>query len=377
MVTEKELDTARGVWATIIARVFDSAQEWALVQLWRDIVDPQLALDPDGYILRANAVALGLMGAKQYQMAERLYQTLIEQVDSFSANRGERRHRGALIANQAVCQILSGNFDLGVPRLQFTAQTEDWETYKSHPASSHAALLLDQLFEAPSKEIIRSWAEQPWFTATRRRLPLDEIEEVASLLGPSRWSLFAVVTRSRDVWRTHLSFPSVYSGPRLLDGLRGLGATIEHLAKTIARNSEHVDVRERVAEARILTLKPCYKYLFDRLSPPWWPSLKQLMDENLTNFTPGNATEDYREKLGVLLALDGSNLDALAPKSLAIALLTRNYSVHELELPLDFLERREETPLYVSALTHCAATLVLITHASKLVGHLSEAAVAV
>lgn len=372
MVTQGEVDATRGIWGTAIGRMFESAQEWALVKLREDMVSSELAEVPDGYVLRANAVPLGLMGARHYQMAERIYQTLIAQVDSYIESSGVRRHRGALIANQAVCQILLGNFDSGVPRLQFTAQDEDWQTYGVPPASSYAMTLLAQLFEDPAKETLRRWGEYPWFRATKDRIKIEDYDEVTRTLGASRWSLFAVAARTSETWATYSPFPSTYAEPRLLDGLRGLCASVEHLAKIIGRNSADKPTHLRFNSATRLTLGQCYTGLFQRLSPPWWPTLKALIQKGLTSFDARKADQDFDEKLKQLIALDGSSLDRLTPKALAVSLLMRNYSAHELEPPLHFLSRSSGTPLFIEALTHCAVSFPVVIHASKILGHLAD-----
>lgn len=370
MVSPGEVEATRGIWGTAIARLYESAQEWALVQLRQDIVNPDLATVPDGYIYRANAVCLGLMGAGQYEMAERIYDNLIKQVDAYHESGGQRKHRGALIANQAVCHILSGKFDLGIPRLLFTAIDEDWQTYGVPEPSSHAMTILTSQFEEPSVELIRMWCEGPMWPAKGGRLQTHQVRETAELLGPGRWSVYAVMRRTQEVWATHLRYPSAYAAPRLLDGLRGVCVALEDSAKRIGRNSTDATTQKKFAVPGTLTLKPSLDRLFAPSASVWWSELETIVKRGLTKFAFTTAAADFRDNLASLLALPDSTTDELITKSLAVALLCRNYSAHELQPPPDFADTNALLPPFVGAFSYTLVALLMLVEASTLCGHI-------
>ena len=345
------------------------------MHLRHDYADPDLKGIPDGYIYRANAVCLGLMGARQYELAERIYTRLIEQADAYIRTSGEHRHRGALIANQAVCQILAGKFDLGIPRLLFTAEVEDWETYEVAPASSHAMSILSSQFEEPSMELIRMWCEATLYPATKQRLAADAVREAVSFLGAGKWPLFAIMRRTQEIWETHRSFPSPFSAPRLLDGLRGLCVSVEELAKVIGKQSADGVTRRKFTTASTLTLKPSLERLFAAFGATWWSKLQAANKSGLTNFDARSPTTDFQTKLASILSWPDSTIDELIAKSFAVASLCRNYSAHELRPPKDFDDPHAPLPPFIGAFTYSLVALLMLVKASRLCGHLSSTGV--
>jgi hypothetical protein len=368
-VSPGEVEATRGIWGNVIGRLYQTAQEWSLVRLRRDIVDPDLADVPDGYIYRANAVCLGLMGARHWEMAERIYEKLIDEVDAFQKSRAERRHRGALIANQAVCQILSGKIDLGIPRLLFTASVEDWETFGVPEASSHAMRILTSQFEEPAVELIRAWCEAAMWPSIGGRLPFEPVSEMVKLLGDGKWSLLALVRRTAEVWKTQRGYPSPYSAPRLLDGLRALCVTVEELAKIIGRQSADAATRGKFEKASTLTLKPSLERLFAASGSVWWSRLQDANKRGLTKFDARNAPDDFRAKLASILSWSAGTNDELIAKSFAVASLCRNYSAHELTPPADFDDPRAPLPPFIGAFTYSLVALLMLVQASTLCGH--------
>ncbi len=368
----EEVEAVRGIWGTVVARDFEAARDWATKRLREDLVKPDTGSDPDAYLYRANAVPLGLMGANRFAMAESIYDALISEVDSFNKSHQTRKHRGALLANQAVCQILAGRFDSGVPRLVFTIEQEDWETFGPPESVTPAMSHLDNLVEAPAQRMLGLWAEGLLLQATGQKSDSDDFRQVTMSMGNARWSLYTTVLRAQETWKTHRAYPSVYAPPRLLDGIRGMTVALEHYTKTLGRNSSDTSVRSTFAQAKRLTLYACYKGLFETIGPPWWDKLTNARSSKLTEFDSHNGYEDFKNKSGELLSWPVSDVDSLTAKCLALSLLARNYAAHEAEPPDEFLEEKEGRVPFVDVLRHCSAALWCTYTAAATSGQITE-----
>lgn len=372
--TAEEVETIRGIWGTMLARDHEAARDWAIQRLREDLVKPDEGESPDAYLYRANAVPLGLMGARQFAIAESIYESLIKQVDAFNRSNKVRKHRGALLANQAVCRIVLGRFDTGVPQLIFTVKDEDWKTFGEPapksvtPAMGH----LRNLFELPALRLLSLWSEGLWFRATRSKPGSDDFEEAVRPLETARWSLFATVRRTHEVWLAQRDYPSDYAGPRLLDGIRGMTAILEHLAKTIGRNSNDPTVRTSF-RAKRLTLFPCLKRLFDGIGPTWWTDVKKAVEAGTSSFDAGNSAEDFRTEMNAILAWGVTDMDSLTARCLTLALLSRNYSVHELDPPEWFLATDVKGVPFIQVLSHSACALLALSKAAAICGHIGRA----
>ncbi len=368
--TAEEVETIRGIWGTVVGRDFESARDWALKRLREDLAKADEGEHPDAYLYRANAVPLGLMGAGQFAMAEEIYDKLVAEVDAFNKSEKTRKHRGALLANQAVCQLLLGRFDSGVPRLVFTVEDEDWKTFGPPQSVTPAMNHLRNLVERPAQMTLAMWAEVLFLRATGAKTTTDDFEEIAEVLGNAKWSLYATVLRTQETWETYQRYKTPFAPPRLLDGIRGLTSALEHLAKTIGRNSCHPEVMKAFAQAERLTLYDCYNGLFDSIGLPWWTAVATAVQSKLTRFNASSRGSDFRRKMGEILSWDAADLDSLTARCLALSILVRNYAAHELEPSSKFAAESDGFIPFVESLTHCAAALRCLMLLAVASGHI-------
>lgn len=322
---EQDLIEIRREYRTRIAAFRQSIVESAQSMLQEDIENPDIPPipdipDDDIFMMRANQVGLALYDNQCHSAAERLYQGLLEASKRCDAENGTRHHLGALYANIALTRASQGNFDQAVIGLLQAAQ-DDVETRGVVTVDSYAMtdLLKEEL--DPIRETALNLARE-----VNPTLDLADVRETADLLGTVREYAFLAYVR---VAALHLDanerFPNDFSQMQLFSALRSLSSLFEVQLKTITGDQE--DTLFQAIEKLYGGSKARRKQ--------WWDIF------NDKRLTIRGREEPYRSaneqlKEAVDLPLDD---DSRFWRSLVIAYIVRNYTVHQLQTKCALIQR--------------------------------------
>lgn len=288
------------------------AVEQALTMLQNDIDDPQLTSDdshPDAFMSRANQLGFALFRCGAFAAAERLYRLMAEITESYRTRTGDWRHAGAIYANIAGAAAAQGNIDEAVVQL-FGAAQDDVPTYPiDHPEESFAITgLLEQYFCAPAREDA--------LQAVRTVSPavsMADLEALGADFGNREYALLAYVRLSVLHTGANSNSPNTFSQLQIFSVLRSLSSLLEVHLKTLGGTGLGL---YRVAQT-----------LFGQHS--WWnnwDAAKQRVGETANSITPVD------DRLRDALALTPADDDSRFWKSLLVAYIVRNYTVHQMEI---------------------------------------------
>jgi len=305
-------------------------QTMALQALQEDLGSANPADHPDTYVLRANAIALGMADAGALQLAHDVYVALDEEVLKSMSSGGEKRHRGTLLANQAILNVHLRRYDEAVPTFVYLAQKIDPETFGVAPEDSHANVLRRQAFDDPAMDfLLTTWSS----TEIGASPPISrkELEDLARFLGEARLVLYAALLFLRDNIQIGSQKTTVYTALRLLDSLRVYAFQLEEVAGRLAT----VEFSQRgLGEPSIHTLLESLKALFSGpvRSTEWWPRLQGEIDANSCR-DAASRLQAQSERLKELAERQVSEWPDIIVNSLAVLHLVRNITAHEIYPP--------------------------------------------
>ena len=299
--------------------------EHAIAILLTDIEDPRLTgpkCSPDDFMLRANQIGGALLENGLFSLAESLYRNLYRQTLDYREKTGNWRHAGALFANAGVACAAQGNFDKAIIEL-LKADKEDQKTYRTAYKKSFAITgLLKTYFGEPIKQMVLLTAQQvnPCITS-------DDIEALIRRIGEYEFAFLSYVYIAVTHEEAKNIFSNEFSNMQTLTALRNLSALLEVLLKTLNCNMKE-------------TLFPTLTGLYG--SKGWWSA-----------FDSTRTSVGAIRKPIVPVDIQLQNSIGLAPvddisqfwKSLLIAYIVRNYTVHQMDFSGSLIQNYSQEAL--------------------------------
>lgn len=288
------------------------------------------AATPDEYVLRANAIGLGMADAGAFELADSVYAALDSTVQQHCADTSEKRHRGALLANRALLNVHLRRYDEAIPLFLYVAEKVDPETYGVAPEDSYANTLRRQALDEPALNLLL----ETWRYAQIPAAPpasLRELEELARFLGLARLVLYAALLFLRDNIRTGLKNANIYTALRILDSLRIFSFQLEEVAGRLVT----VEFKQRgLDEPPAHTLVESLKALFcgPIRNTEWWPRLQAEIDANACRDATSRLSAQS-QRLQQLVERQNSDWADIVVNSLAVLHLVRNITAHEIYPP--------------------------------------------
>lgn len=311
-----------GIALAKLAALHDELVSGAVALLEADIALPdcdERGSERDRYMLRANQIGIALMHAGSPLIAMQLYSKLIDTALRFRRETGRWRHVGALLANRAAAWAQMGRYDLAAVDLLHAAH-EDVDTSGGDESGSFARTHLLQLyFGEPARKAACDLAQR-----VDTSLALSDIENLCSSLGEQQYALWAYVRAAVTHIAANREFPNPYSQLEIWGALRGLSSLMELRLKMMTENIG-------------ATLLPTLEQLYQGAS--WWASF----DRERSNI---GATKNHRvsHEKQFQQAEDMNAPDDTSSfwRSLLIAYVVRNYTVHNMDDNGGFVQQHAE-----------------------------------
>jgi hypothetical protein len=280
--------------------------------LYDDIHDPALTgrdSHPDTFMLRANQLGLALFKCEAYAVAERLYRLMAEMTERYRDETGNWRHAGAIYANTAAACAAQGDIDEAVVQL-FRAAEDDIPTYPITQAADSYAI----------RELLAEYFSRPICRAALRvlksvdpNLSMSDLETLTEDLGDLAYAFLACVRLAILHEESNHASPNVFSQLQLFSALRSLSSLLEVYLKTVANEPAH-------------TFFPAARALFG--DKPWWSTWDTTRQKlGATRNSPVPVDQRLRDALALAPADDAEAFW----RSLLVAYIVRNYTVHQLE----------------------------------------------
>jgi len=308
-------------------------REAAVLALREDIERDDLTASADEYMLRANAIALGMADAGAFELADSVYGALDAEAAKFSDATGKRRHRGAILANRGILNVHMRRYDEAVPLFLHVAEKVDPETYGVAPEDSFANVLRREALDDPAVRLVLQ-------TVQSAEIPADppvsakEVTDLTRILGQGRFALYAALLFLRDNIGIGLKVATVYTHLRILDSLRVLAFQLEEYASRLAV----VEAKQRglpePSDYSALTLVEALRALFCGAvrKCDWWARLQKEIDENKP-VSGVQRIESESQRLQALVEQKVSTWEDIVVNSLAILHLLRNITAHQIYPP--------------------------------------------
>ena len=288
----------------------------AVAMLQDDIQNPDLTGrdDPaDAFMFRANQIGFALFRGGFFAIAERMYRVLVQKTLKYRQETGSWRHAGALYVNTAGACAAQGKLDQAVVELLKAAQ-DDVKTYGVATGDSYAITgLLQEYFGNP----VRKGALK-----TVRRvnpaLTLADMERLPGLSGNREYAFLAYVHLALVHKATNQQFPNEFSQLQIFSALRSLSALLEVELKALSGTDD--------------TLFPVIRALYGgdkKKRKAWWPAFEDTKNNKVkaTKDSPRSVDDQLRDAIAIRPTDDDSRFW----KSLLIAYIVRNYTIHQLE----------------------------------------------
>jgi hypothetical protein len=307
----------------------------AVAFLDQDIADPALEEaakdDPQIFVWRANQMGVALVEREAYRHAVRVYGALLRRAEEFVTSTGKQRDLRALKANFGFIMVLNRDFDAGVSLILESAPEIDVALYRKNPRDAYA---LNSLRDGIEKDAVSHYIElcdTQFRTATGHPLALDAVLTMANHLNPlGEVTLVSLVPLMQHVeWHKRASTP--FGRVRIMDGLRWLSSMLENMARSIGVNSVIPQVQQAFRNDPKITLWPAYQNLFAGRS--WWSTAVQVLPNGTAEILNTDSDADILAKYQTLFAMPENNREELFTKIVLLSRLTRNLSMHYLELP--------------------------------------------
>ncbi len=284
----------------------------ALSMFQQDILDPRLndiPKEPDWFMARANYVGLALFDNGMFEFAEQLYLRLADETCKYRAKAGEHRHAGALYANVAGARFAQGIVDAGVVALLKAAQ-EDTVTY-GIPAPKHSYAiqgLLKDYFGDPLRKASLEFGQQ-----VNPSLVITDVEDLCKRLGQHEYAFLAYIHLAVMHMTANQESPNEYSQLQIFSALRSLSSLLEVELKEISGNKNK-------------TLFPTIETLFGNKA--WWGTFDHNRNQvGAIQKSSIPVDNQLRDAIAIVPTDDHS----LFWKSLLVAYILRNYTIHQLE----------------------------------------------
>lgn len=288
-------------------------EDLASVAINPAVFDPAKA---DDYTRRLDALGKHFLYKWGWPLAEALYHDAAVRAAEFEQQTNKMRHRGLLLANEAVARIAQGNFEGAIVKL-IEAAKEDQRT-KGIPRAESFALqgLLENYYltSARASALNRLQAISPQSTD-------DELKGFLASTKFAGLPVLAYLHRIAIHQNVLAEDDNEFSRSEILHGLRGLSGVIEVYLK------EQATVVIAGTNRPNSTLGDALQNLFGGNPPvkPWfsgWTADKQ-------NVGAANPAISISERFNSVDAFPQGTKEECYYKSVLTTLLVRNYTCHQ------------------------------------------------
>ena len=307
-IREEFLNKLKGVQSEIM--------ETAVAMLREDIQDPDRTgpgAKPDDFMLRANQIGFGLFRGEFFAIAERMYRVLVHETLKYRQETGNCRHAGALYANTAGACAAQGKFDDGVVEL-LKAEQEDMKTYGVPKDHSYAVTgLFQDYFRNPIRKEALKTAQR-----VNPTLALADMKALADRLGSREYAFLAYMHLALRHGNINREFSNEFSQLQIFSALRSLSALLEVELKSLSGTNT--------------TLYPAIVALYGgdkKKRKAWWPAFEDTKNKKVKDTKGSSRLVD--DQLRDVIAIRPTDDDSRFWKSLLIAYIVRNYTIHQLE----------------------------------------------
>ena len=335
MIFANESDLLRSGARQETKAFIEQMKRSAVEALRRDLADEALKEPADAYITRANAIALGIADGGALQVAERMYQDLIGVVDQYVKDTKEHRHRGALLANQAMLNMAMQRYDVGIPLIQHVVLVEDPKTYGVAPEDSFGNQIRRTQLDDPVLNLLLRVVKDAGFPLGRVASK-HELESTFGFLGESVHVLYGVILglahNIRFALRTEVRVN--YMTLRMFDAFRAYAFFLEELVGRLAV----VEARRRMlpepTDPSGILLREGLRYIFGRPNEErtWWRRLKREFTIN-SQRCRNRPIKSQNERLEELAESKPETIEDTLITSIAILEVIRNMGAHEIYPP--------------------------------------------
>lgn len=333
---EGEADLLRAGARTEATAFIQRMKTAALGALEADLSDERLKKGAaDDYVIRANSIALGLAEAGAMEIADQVYNDLLGRVDRHIAETGDRRHRGALLANRASMNAMLRRYDVAIPFMQYVVLVEDPGTYGVAPQDSFGNVIRRSQLDEPALEFLMKVIRG---TGQHLDTPISkhEVESTFSFLGESVHVLYGVLLElgHNIEFALRAKLGSSYTALRLFDAFRSYAFFIEELVGRLAV----IDAKRRrlsePSEFSGIELRRGLTYLFGGKGEErsWWPTLLTELKETSDRCREKPITVQ-NARLEELAERTPSTAEQTLVSSIGVLYVVRNIGAHEIYPP--------------------------------------------
>ncbi|MDP9237922.1 MAG: hypothetical protein M3P30_11105 [Chloroflexota bacterium] len=335
MTFEGEADLLRLGARTDAATFLRRIKQAALGALESDLSDEALKAGPDDYILRANAIALGVADAGAPEIADQIYTELLTRVDRQKTEAGDRRHRGALLANRAWMNVMLRRYDIAIPFMQYVVLVEDPETYGVAPEDSFGNTIRRSQLDDPAIDVLSNVLSGVALHVDRKISRL-ELESCFSFLGESVHVLYGVILELKHNidFALKASLGSSYTALRLFDAFRSYAFFLEELVGRLAVIEAGRRKLSEPSHFSGIELRQGLAYLFGRAGEErsWWSRLQAELKE--TRDRCRNKPVDVQNaRLEELAERVPTSAEDTLVTSIGVLYVVRNLGAHEIYPP--------------------------------------------
>jgi hypothetical protein len=306
----------------------------AVALLKADIASPdcdERGSERDCYMLRANQICIALMEAESPLLAMQLYTLLIDTALRFRRETGQWRHVGALLANRAAAWAQMGRYDLAAVDL-LRAAHEDVHTSGGDERDSFARThLLQRYFGEPARKAACDLGQH-----VDPSLALSDIDNLCASLGEQQYALWGYVLAAATHIAVIRGFPNPYSQQEIWGALRSLSSLMELRLKMMTGDFDDA-------------LYPALKRLYSGAS--WWVSFEYARSS--IGATQKNRVP-HEKQFQQAESLNAPDVASSSWRSLLIAYVVRNYTVHDMDDGGSFVQQHAE-----DALGHTLRVMIL------------------
>jgi hypothetical protein len=265
------------------------------------------------FMLRANQMSSALFRWGFFAIAERMYRVLVQETLKYRQETDSWRHAGALYVNTAGACAAQGKLDQVVVELLKAAQ-DDVKTYGVAAGDSYAIRgLLQEYFGNPVRKAALKTVRR-----VDRALTLADMERLPGLIGSREYAFLAYVHLALVNEAANQEFPNDFSKLQIFGALRSLSALLEVELKALSNTDD--------------TLFPAMVALYGghkKKRKAWWPAFEDTKNNKIkaTKNSPRSVDDQLRDAI----AIRSTDDDSKFWKSLLIAYIVRNYTIHQME----------------------------------------------
>ncbi len=337
---QQQLDSIREASRSKLQSAKTEVIESAFALLSEDLRNPALndlgKVGPDTFMLRAHYTGLALFDSGLYSLAEAFYDHLAKQTEQYCRESGESRHTGALYVNKAVACFAQGNVDQGIIDILKAAQ-DDIKIYSIATIRDSYAIqtLLPYYFGNRVQEAALTIIQK-----VNPQLTLRDVQDLCRELGNNQfirdYVLLAYIELALRHIETNRRTPNEFSQLQVFSTLRSVSAMFEIQLKSMNKGGNPKD-----------TLYPTLKSLYS--CKGWWDDntgARQVFEQTRQNIgATEKSTKPIDEVLKDALSITPTDDDSKFWKSLLVAYVVRNYTVHQLETQCALIQSYPEEAL--------------------------------